>query len=140
MKEMSLEQIARACKGIYTGEDSRRNLEVSGVVIDSRKVKPGYLFAAIKGERVDGHSFIPSVFAKGAACVLCEQAPEHPAGPYILVDSCLEALKSLAEYYRSTLSIPIVGITGSVGKTSTKEMIAAVLAQKYNVLDRKSVV
>ena len=134
MKEMSLEQIARACKGIYTGEDSRRNLEVSGVVIDSRKVKPGYLFAAIKGELVDGHRFIHSVLAKGASCVLCEQAPEHPSVPYILVDSCLEALKSLAEYYRSTLSIPIVGITGSVGKTSTKEMIAAVLAQKYNVL------
>ena len=130
MKEMSLEQIARACKGVYAGEASKKSLEVSGVVIDSRKVEPGYLFVAIKGERVDGHSFIPAVFAKGAACVLCEQAPDHPAGPYILVESCLQALKSLAEYYRSTLSIPIIGITGSVGKTSTKEMIAAVLEQK----------
>ena len=134
MKEMSLNQIALACGGTYVGEDGKKNLEVSGVVIDSRKVEPGYLFIAIKGERVDGHSFIPSVFAKGAACVLCEQAPEHPAGPYILVDSCLQALKSLAEYYRSTLSIPVVGITGSVGKTSTKEMVAAVLEQKYRVL------
>ncbi|NBK90419.1 UDP-N-acetylmuramoyl-tripeptide--D-alanyl-D-alanine ligase [bacterium 1XD21-13] len=134
MKEMSLEQIARACKGVYAGEASKKSLEVSGVVIDSRKVEPGYLFVAIKGERVDGHSFIPAVFAKGAACVLCEQAPDHPAGPYILVESCLQALKSLAEYYRSTLSIPIIGITGSVGKTSTKEMIAAVLEQKYKVL------
>ena len=134
MKEMSLQQIARACGGSYTGEDSQKNREVLGVVIDSRKVEPGYLFVAIKGERVDGHSFIPAVFAKGAACVLCERAPEHPAGPYILVDSCLNALKSLAEYYRSTLSIPVVGITGSVGKTSTKEMIAAVLGQKYRVL------
>lgn len=134
MKEMSLEQIARACKGVYAGEASKKSLEVSGVVIDSRKVEPGYLFVAIKGERVDGHSFIPAVFAKGAACVLCEQVPDHPAGPYILVESCLQALKSLAEYYRSTLSIPIIGITGSVGKTSTKEMIAAVLEQKYKVL------
>ncbi len=134
MKEMSLEQIARACKGVYAGEASKKSLEVSGVVIDSRKVESGYLFVAIKGERVDGHSFIPAVFAKGAACVLCEQAPDHPAGPYILVESCLQALKSLAEYYRSTLSIPIIGITGSVGKTSTKEMIAAVLEQKYKVL------
>lgn len=134
MKEMSLNQIARACGGTYTGEDSKRHLEVSGIVIDSRKVEPGYLFIAIKGERADGHSFIPSVFAKGAACVLCERAPEYPAGPYILVESCLEALKSLAEYYRSTLSIPVVGITGSVGKTSTKEMIASVLEQKYKVL------
>lgn len=134
MKEMSLNQIAHACGGTYTGEDSKRHLEVSGIVIDSRKVEPGYLFIAIKGERADGHSFIPSVFAKGAACVLCERAPEYPAGPYILVESCLEALKSLAEYYRSTLSIPVVGITGSVGKTSTKEMIASVLEQKYKVL------
>ena len=134
MKEMSLNQIARACGGTYTGDESRKSLEVSGVVIDSRKVEHGYLFIALKGERVDGHSFIPAVFAKGAACVLCEQAPDHPAGPYILVESCLKALKDLAEYYRSTLSIPIVGITGSVGKTSTKEMIAAVLEQKYHVL------
>ena len=134
MKEMSLQQIARACGGTYVGENSQAYLEVTGVVIDSRKVEPGYLFVALKGERVDGHSFIPAVFAKGAACVLCEHAPEHPAGPYILVESCLQALKSLAEYYRSTLSIPVVGITGSVGKTSTKEMIAAVLGQKYQVL------
>ena len=134
MKEMSLNQIARACGGTYVGDESKKGLEVSGVVIDSRKVEPGYLFIALKGERVDGHSFIPAVFAKGAACVLCEQAPDHPTGPYILVESCLNALKSLAEYYRSTLSIPIVGITGSVGKTSTKEMIAAVLEQKYHVL------
>ncbi len=134
MKEMSLNQIALACGGTYIGEDSKRTLEVTGVVIDSRKAEPGCLFAAIKGERADGHSFIPSVFAKGAACVLCEQLPEHPAGPCILVDSCLQALKSLAEYYRNTLSIPVIGISGSVGKTSTKEMIAAVLAQKYSVL------
>ncbi len=134
MKEMSLNQIAHACGGTYTGSDSLKNREVSGVVIDSRKVEPGYLFIALKGERVDGHSFIPAVFAKGAACVLCEEAPKHPAGPYILVESCLQALKSLAEYYRNTLSIPIVGITGSVGKTSTKEMIAAVLGEKYCVL------
>lgn len=134
MKQMSLNQIALACGGTYIGEASRKNQEVSGVVIDSRKVEPGYLFVALKGERVDGHSFIPAVFAKGAACVLCEEIPEHPSGPCIQVDSCLQALKSLAAYYRSTLSIPVIGISGSVGKTSTKEMIAAVLGQKYRVL------
>ncbi len=95
---------------------------------------PAILFAAVKGARVDGHSFIPTVFAKGAAAVLCEQLPEHPAGPCILVDSTLEALKKLAEYYRSTLTIPVVGISGSVGKTSTKEMIASILGQHYRVL------
>ncbi len=134
MKNMSLNQIAIACGGVYVGDEMQKFREVAGVVIDSRLVEPGFLFVAIKGQRVDGHSFIPLVYTKGASCVLCEQAPEHPAGPYILVDSCLQAIKSLAEYYRSTLSIPIIGISGSVGKTSTKEMIAAVLSQKYRVL------
>ena len=134
MKNMSLEQITRACQGVYHGEEAAKTREVAGVVIDSRKVEPGFLFAAVKGARVDGHSFIPTVFAKGAACVLCEDAPEHAQGPYIVVDSCLEALKRLAEYYRSTLTIPIVGISGSVGKTSTKEMIASILSQRFHVL------
>lgn len=134
MKNMSLQQIARACDGLYVGEESQKTLEVSGVVIDSRKVEPGNLFVAVKGERVDGHSFIPSVFEKGAACALCEDAPEQPAGPYIQVPSCLEAIKRIAAYYRSTLTIPVIGISGSVGKTSTKEMIAAVLGQKYKIL------
>ncbi len=134
MKNMSLNQIAQACGGTYTGEEALKSREVTGVVIDSRQVEPGFLFVAVKGERVDGHSFIPTVYTKGAFCVLCERAPEHPAGPYILVKSSLEALKSLAEYYRSTLSIPVIGISGSVGKTSTKEMIASVLGQKYRVL------
>ena len=134
MKHMSLAEIAKACGGSYVGDDGLKSVEVTGVVIDSRKVEPGFLFAAVKGERVDGHSFIPAVFAKGAACVLCEDAPEHPAGPYIQVASTLEALKDLAAYYRSTLTIPVVGISGSVGKTSTKEMIASILGQHFHVL------
>ena len=134
MKGMSLNQIACACQGVYTGDEALKNREVSGVVIDSRQAEPGCLFVAVKGARVDGHSFIPTVFAKGAAAVLCERLPEHPAGPCILVDSCLEAIKRLAQYYRSTLTIPVVGISGSVGKTSTKEMIASILAQRFRVL------
>lgn len=89
---------------------------------------------AIPGERVDGHDFIPSVFEKGALAVLSEKELENPAGPYIQVASSLEAVKGIAEYYRQQLDIKVVGITGSVGKTSTKEVIASVLAQKYNVL------
>ncbi len=134
MKEMSLIQIARACGGVYTGGESFKYREVNGVVIDSRKVEPGFLFVAIKGSRVDGHSFIPAVFAKGAAAVLCERLPKHPAGPCILVDSCLDAIKKIAKYYRSTLEIPVIGISGSVGKTSTKEMIASILSKRYQVL------
>ena len=134
MKEMSLIQIARACGGTYLGDENQKHTEAAGVVIDSRLVEPGFLFVAVKGARGDGHSFIPTAFAKGAAAVLCEQVPDHPAGPCIQVDSCLEAIKKLAEYYRSTLTIPVIGISGSVGKTSTKEMIAAILSQRYRVL------
>lgn len=134
MKHMTLEKITAACGGTYRGPADQLQNEITGAVQDSRKVQPGNLFFAVKGARVDGHSYIPSVFAKGAACCVCEILPEDPAGPCIVVPSTLQALKDIAEYYRSTLTIPVVGITGSVGKTSTKEMIASVLAQKYNTL------
>ncbi|MCD8231931.1 MAG: UDP-N-acetylmuramoyl-tripeptide--D-alanyl-D-alanine ligase [Clostridiales bacterium] len=134
MREMTLENIARACGGTYYGREPALTREVTGVVIDSRQVEEGFLYVAMRGERVDGHRFIPDVFEKGAAAVLSEEVLEDPAGPYILVGSCPQALKDIAEFYRSTLTIPIVGIAGSVGKTSTKEMIATVLEQKFCVL------
>lgn len=134
MKNMTLENIEKACGGRYIGTEAEKKTEVLGVVIDSRQVESGYLFVAIPGEKVDGHKFIPDVFAKGAAAVLSEQQLEDPAGPYILVESTTKALRDLAEYYRKSLAIKVVGITGSVGKTSTKEMIASVLSEKYRVL------
>lgn len=134
MKNMTLENIEKACGGRYIGTEAEKKTEVLGVVIDSRQVESGYLFVAIPGEKVDGHKFIPDVFAKGAAAVLSEQQLEDPAGPYILVESTTKELRDLAEYYRKSLDIKVVGITGSVGKTSTKEMIASVLSEKYRVL------
>lgn len=134
MKNMTLENIEKACGGRYIGTEAEKKTEVLGVVIDSRQVGSGYLFVAIPGEKVDGHKFIPDVFAKGAVAVLSEQQLEDPAGPYILVESTTKALRDLAEYYRKSLDIKVVGITGSVGKTSTKEMIASVLSEKYRVL------
>ncbi|MEE1077501.1 MAG: UDP-N-acetylmuramoyl-tripeptide--D-alanyl-D-alanine ligase [Agathobacter sp.] len=131
---MTLENIAKACKGTYVGDGSRRYEMITGAVMDSRIVEEGNLFFAIKGERVDGHDFIPSVFEKGAIAVISEHALAKPAGPYILVDSTLQAMKDLAVWYRENLTCKIVGVTGSVGKTSTKEMIASVLKQKYKVL------
>ena len=136
MKGMTLRRIADACGGILhikEGMEYLADQEVASVVTDSRKAGEGSLFAAIKGERVDGHSFIPQVFEQGASCVLCEQEPEDPKGCWISVQSTLLALKGIAEYYLRVLDVPVVGITGSVGKTSTKEMIASVLAQKFRV-------
>lgn len=134
MKNMSLEKIAQACGGIYHGSEEKKASIVESITTDSRQASEGCLFVAIPGERVDGHDFIPSVFEKGALAVISERELEAPAGPYIQVMSSLEAVKGIAEYYRQQLDIKVVGITGSVGKTSTKEVIASVLAQKYNVL------
>ena len=134
MKNMTLEHIAAVCGGTYIGNEADKKREIKGAVIDSRLVEKDYLFIPVRGEKVDGHSFIPSVFEKGALAVFSEEKLENPAGPYILVENTLDAMKKIAADYRRGLDIKVVGITGSVGKTSTKEMIASVLAQKYNVL------
>ena len=130
---ITLQQIASACGGKLCRAEGKENMQIEGAVLDSRQVQPGYLFFATKGERVDGHSFIPAVAEKGAICTVCEKEPETEI-PYILVEDSFQALKDVAEYYRQSLDITVVGITGSVGKTSTKEFIAGVLSEKYNVL------
>lgn len=134
MKHMTLREITAACGGTYFGDPESTAKEVSSVVIDSRKVTQDSLFVAIRGARVDGHTFIPQTIEAGALCALSEEPLGEVTFPYILVDSCTQALKDLAEHYRKSLDIKVVGISGSVGKTSTKEMIASVLSQKYNVL------
>ena len=133
MKHMTLANIAKACGGILYGGEGNES-EASCVVIDSRKVEVGGIFIATKGERVDGHNFIPQVAAQGALGVVCEKEPEGCAIPYILVEDSFVALKKIAEYYRQQLSVKVVGITGSVGKTSTKEFISGVISRKYSVL------
>lgn len=134
MKNMTPCRIAEVCGGIYHGTKETGIREIESITTDSRQAAEGCLFVAVKGERVDGHDFIPSVFEKGAACVVCEREPEHPSGSWIQVKSSLQAIKDMAEFYRKQLDIQVVGITGSVGKTSTKEVIASVLSEKYRVL------
>lgn len=138
-------EIAAACGGklVLRGNIST-DRQVSSVVIDSRQVTEGGVFLATVGERVDGHRFISSVFGQGAALAVTQKTPEQAEadtgvsseswGSYLLVENTLQALKDMAEYYRRKLSIPVVGITGSVGKTSTKEFIASVLSEKFQVL------
>jgi UDP-N-acetylmuramoyl-tripeptide--D-alanyl-D-alanine ligase len=134
MQNLTLSNIAAACEGRYVGREEQKEQTITGAVTDSRQVEEGFLFIPIKGAKADGHDFIPDVFAKGALAVLSEHPLTDPAGPYIQVESTTEAMKKIAAFYRSGLTIPVVGITGSVGKTSTKEMIASVLEQKYRVL------
>lgn len=134
MKNLTLRNIADVVKGkLYNTDAGLFEKEIQGAVIDSRKVEKDYLFFAVKGERTDGHHFVNEVFAKGACAVVAERILETDR-PYILVESSLQALKDLAAFYREGLNTRIVGITGSVGKTSTKEFIASVLEQKYCVL------
>lgn len=133
MKNLTLANIAAACGGIYHGEEILKDREVTAITTDSRTVTEGGLFVPIRGARVDGHKFIPSVMEAGALATLSEIELEA-SYPYIKVDSSLQAVKDIAEFYLEQLNIPVIGITGSVGKTSTKEMIASVLSQHFNTL------
>ncbi len=134
MKGMTIGAMVDVCKGIYHGDISHLDKEVMSITTDSRKAEKDCLFVAIKGARSDGHDYIGACFEAGAACCISEVELEGENRPYIQVESSLEAIKQLATYYRSNLNIKVVGITGSVGKTSTKETIASVLATKYKVL------
>lgn len=145
MMELTLGEMEKASGGILVlrGE-TRHDICVTSVTLDSRKVEEGCVFFATKGQRADGHQFIGEVFGEGAALAVVQETPERvedaygfPAsrwGSYLLVEDTLQALKDISEAYRRKLSVKVVGVTGSVGKTSTKEFIAAVLAEKYKVL------
>ena len=132
MTGMTIEKALRACGGRLCGE-APLSRELGRVVIDSREIQPGDLFVAYKGERVDGHDYISAALDRGAACCLAERVPEGESRGVILTDDVQRALEDIAAAYRDTLTLPIVGITGSVGKTSAKEMISAVLASRWRV-------
>lgn len=109
---------------------------VTGVTTDSRAVQPGQLFIPLVGERFDGHAYIAKALDGGAAGCLTAAAPETllPGKLYIQVADTRLALKALASWYRDKFDLPVVQVTGSAGKTTTKEMIASVLSQRYNTL------
>ena len=109
---------------------------VTGVTTDSRAVQPGQLFIPLVGERFDGHAYISKALDGGAAGCLTAAAPETllPGKLYIQVVDTRLALKALASWYRDKFDLPVVQVTGSAGKTTTKEMIASVLSQRYNTL------
>lgn len=134
MEAMCIREIVEATGGdLLSGS---LETELIDVVTDSRIVGEKHLFVPLKGERFDGHHFIPHAFDNGAAgCVTEQDATVDGKGKCIIkVADTLTALQDIARYYRDKFSIPFIGITGSVGKTTTKDMIALVLEQKYNVL------
>lgn len=131
MKPFTLEEVVASCGGQYFGDEALKKVCITSVERDSRQIKPGSLFLAIPGTKVDGHDFIAQCYADGAICAICEKAPENAEKPYILVPSTLQAVKKIAKAYREKFDIPVIGVSGSVGKTSTKEMLYAVISQKY---------
>jgi len=136
MKGLTIKNLIEVLDAKYCGVSDEKiiNKEITGVYTDSRKVTEGSLFIPIVGEHVDGHDFIQAVFEQGALAALSEKELDNPAGPYLLIKSSLQALRDIAEFYLKQLDVKVVGITGSVGKTSTKEMVASVLSQQFNTL------
>ena len=109
---------------------------ITGVTTDSRAVSAGQLFIPLTGERFDGHAYIDVALTAGAAGCLTARTPETllPGKAYVQVADTRLALAALAAWYRSRFDLPVVQITGSAGKTTTKEMVAAVLSQRYDTL------
>ena len=113
---------------------------LTGLSTDTRKIKKGELFLAIKGDRFDGHSFILDAVSKGAGGVLVQEGGitnanfKLPDVSFISVSDSIKALGDIGNFHRSRFSIPIIGITGSNGKTTAKEMVFAILSKKFNAL------
>lgn len=132
MKHITVSQAVQATGGRYFGSEKDLSREITFACSDSRTVREGMLFVCYKGARVNGHNFMADCLKKGAACCLSEREPVDASEmPCIVVDSTLRAIAALAGWYRSLFDLPVVGITGSVGKTTAKEMIWAVLNQKH---------
>ena len=132
---ITVKRAAALCNGSLIGNEEAlsKNPEIKRVVIDSRTCRKGDLFVAYRGENTDGHRYIASALNNGAACALAEYLPEGVEGPVICVEDVQQALEIIMSEFRKELSIPIIGITGSVGKTTAKEMAASVLSQHYKI-------
>ena len=125
---LTLKQAAQWCDGSVAPEFA--NLEITGVSIDTRSIQPGELFIALQGDKFDGHIFVRQALEKGAGAVMTHKQM-GPSVPAVFVDDTREALGALARGYRANHKCQVIGITGSVGKTTTKEMIADILATTY---------
>lgn len=133
---LTFAEAAIACGGRLVGvkemdEKHVENVAVAKICVDSREVTAGSLFIALKGERVDGHDYIPIAVDRGALCVVSDRTVPYC---HIRVENTLAAMQNLASYIREKSGVTVVAVTGSVGKTTTRQMVSCVLKQKYNVL------
>lgn len=123
-----LRDLAKVVAGKLQGDE---HIEFTGVSIDTRTIQPGDVFFALPGNRVDGHQFVPEAFKKGAVAVVVSKDNGFPS---ICVRDTLQAIQKLARWHRTNIKSQVFAITGSCGKTTTKELISAVLAKKYKVV------
>lgn len=134
MESLTFEEIISAVHGICLNSGQVGNIDITSISIDSREINVGALYIPIKGDNFDGHKFIADAFHKGCSLALTEEklVPESDQ-VLIYVKDTKRALMDLATYYRKQFNIPVIAVTGSVGKTTTKDLIASVLSVKYNV-------
>ncbi len=130
--KMTVEEVARACGGKLLRGDPQT--EITSVSTDSREIRRGALFVPLVGEKTDAHRFLGKALGAGAAAALTQEPSDAEAGAVIAVDDTLKALQKLAAAWRKGFAGPVVGITGSVGKTTTKEMTALALSAGRNVM------
>ncbi|MBE7039471.1 MAG: UDP-N-acetylmuramoyl-tripeptide--D-alanyl-D-alanine ligase [Ruminococcaceae bacterium] len=134
MKALKVSDVLKAAKGKLLSGNG--DAVITDITTDSRKAANGSLFVPLSGEKFDGHDFLDEAIKTGAAAVITHkgEVPENAGDAAVIcVDDTLRALGNIAEFYRSLFKVDCVAITGSVGKTTTKEMCALVLSQKYNV-------
>ncbi|MBQ5601893.1 MAG: UDP-N-acetylmuramoyl-tripeptide--D-alanyl-D-alanine ligase [Clostridia bacterium] len=129
-----LSEIAEMAQGSFHAGELNYDVEIKAITTDSRVKAPESVFVALVGEKFDGHDYIAKAFENGAVCAIVERIPENVDGTYIVVEDTKKALGTIAKAYKNKLSPLTVAVTGSVGKTTTKEFIYAVLSEKYNVL------
>ncbi|MGH2769180.1 MAG: UDP-N-acetylmuramoyl-tripeptide--D-alanyl-D-alanine ligase, partial [Actinomycetota bacterium] len=130
---LSLIEAARLVDG-QLGDGVGKEREIGGVSIDSRQVGPGDLFVALTGDRHDGHDFVAEALAAGAAAALVSRPVPEATGPLIIVEEPLRALARLAGWVRDVIDPLVVGITGSTGKTSTKDLLTSIVAPKFRTV------
>lgn len=142
MENVKLEEIIKAVNGelVITGEKD----EYNSVSTDTRKIEKGDIFIALKGENFNGNNFVQTAIEKGASlCIVSEinfDKEKIGKSSYVIkVESTNKALLDLAKYYKSKLDIKVVAITGSTGKTSTKDLVAAVLSENIKYLKQKEI-
>ncbi|MEX1376075.1 MAG: UDP-N-acetylmuramoyl-tripeptide--D-alanyl-D-alanine ligase [Eubacteriales bacterium] len=132
MEPIILKDILKACDGKFFGDEKILDRQIYEISTNSREIVENTLFVPIVGDKFDGHDFIDNAFKDGCLCALSHKKLNREN--YILVEDALKSYRDIAEYYRGLFDVKVIAITGSVGKTTAKEMMASVLSQKYDVL------